>query len=103
MQMKSFSSMSNYYHLLNLTHILEPHHKLLCKSSKWNWRREQKQNFEKVNEITCSSKLLIHYDPETPLVLAYDGSAYGLDAVLSYTIPFCSEKPIAYSSRTLIL
>ena len=42
-QLKSFLGMLNYYHehFPNLAHVLKPLHKLLCKSSKWNWGREQ--------------------------------------------------------------
>ena len=52
--LKSFLIMLNYYHkhLPNLAHILELLHQLLCKNGKWNWGREQKQNF------TCSSRTL---------------------------------------------
>ena len=43
-QLESFLDMLKYYHrhLPNLAHILEPLHKLLRKSSKWNWGRVQK-------------------------------------------------------------
>ena len=49
----------------------------------------------------CSPKLLIHYGPEKPLVLECDASLYELGAVLAHTLPDGSEKPRAYSSRTL--
>ena len=45
--------------------------------------------------------MLVHYDPEKPLVLACDVSPYGLGLILSHTLPDGSEKPIAYSFRTL--
>ena len=50
----------------------------------------------------CSPKLLIHYGPEKPLVLECDASLYELGAVLAHTLPDDSEKPRAYSSRTLL-
>ena len=70
-QLKSFLGMLNYYNwnLSNLAHILELLHKHLPKSSKWNWGREQKQSFEKIQEILCSPKFLIHYGREKSLVL----------------------------------
>ena len=45
--------------------------------------------------------MLVHYDPEKPLVLACDVSPFGLGAILSHTLPDGSEKPIAYSFSTL--
>ena len=68
-------------------------HKLLRKNSKWNWGREKKRSFAKTKEILCSTNLLVHYNPEKPLVVACD--------VLPHTLPDGSEKPIAYSSTTL--
>ena len=77
-------------------------HKLLRKNSKWNWGREKKRSFAKTKEILCSTNLLVHYNPEKPLVVACDVSPYGLGAVLPHTLPDGSEKPIAYSSTTLL-
>ena len=84
-QLESFLDMLKYYHrhLPNLAHILEPLHKLLRKSSKWNWGRVQKQSFEKIKEILCSVKFLIHYKPKKPLVLVCDTSLYKLGTALS--------------------
>ena len=66
-QLKSFWGMLNYYHrhLPNLAHILELVNNLLRKKSKWNCEREQKQSFDKIKEILCSPKLLIHFDRRT--------------------------------------
>ena len=47
-------------------------------------------------------KLLVHFDPKLKLLLACDASAYGVVAVLAHRIPDGSERPIAYTSRTLL-
>ena len=61
-QLKSFFAMLNYYHryLPNLADIVEPLHRILCRSRKWNWGRKQKQSFEKIKEIRVhqSNKVL---------------------------------------------
>ena len=48
----------------------------------------------------ASSELLVHFDPEKPIVLAVDASPYGVGAVLSHGGDG-TERPIAYASRTL--
>ena len=48
-----------------------------------------------------SSKLLIHFDSNLPLVLACDASQYGIGAVLAHQLPDGSERPTGYVSRTL--
>ena len=45
--------------------------------------------------------MLVHYNPNLPMRLAVDASAYGVGAVLSHVIPDGIEKPVAYASRTL--
>ena len=48
-----------------------------------------------------SSKLLIHFDSNLPLVLPCDASQYGIAAVLAQRLPDGSEQPIGYVSAPL--
>ena len=43
----------------------------------------------------------MHFNPQLPLILACDASAYGMGAVLAHRMPGGSEKPIGYVSHTL--
>ena len=45
--------------------------------------------------------LLVHYDPDTKLILSCDVSPYGVGAVLLHQFTNGVEKPIAFKSRTL--
>ena len=56
--------------------------------------------FRKVKELVTSEQVLTRYDPEKPIKLACDASAYGIGAVISHIIEG-HEKPIAFASRTL--
>ena len=57
--------------------------------------------FQKVKSILQEDRVLTHYDPALPLVMASDSSSHGLGAVISHEMPDGSEKPIAYASRSL--
>ena len=102
-QLKSFVGMLNYYHrhLPNLADTLEPLYALLRKNVKWKWGEQQQVAFEAAKQLLCSATLLVHYDPEKPLILHCDASPYGLGSVLAHTMQDGTERPIAYASRTL--
>ena len=61
---------------------------------------KEEQTFQQSKYLLNSSNLLIHYDPEKPMVIACDASPYGLGAVLSHIMPDKSERPIIFTSRT---
>ena len=99
-QLKSYLGLLSYYgkFLPNLSTLLAPLYKLLGKGVQWEWSSEQEQAFQALKELLTSSKLLVHFDPKLPLLLACDASAYGIGAVLAHKMP---EQPIGYVSRTL--
>ena len=61
----------------------------------------QEKAFRKSKESLTSAPLLAHFDPDLPLTLACDVSAYGIGAVLARQMPDGSERPIGYVSRML--
>ena len=95
-QLKSFLGMLQYYHrhLPNLASQLEPLHELLRKGHTWEWKERQRVAFETCKKGLASSQLLVHYDPNKPLLLAVDASPYGIGAVLSHMI---EGEDISYS------
>ena len=102
-QVRSFLGMIQYYHrhLPGLSTLLEPLHELLRKNSKWHWGVEQVKAFNLAKKRLAGAELLVHYNPELPIRLAVDASAYGVGAVLSHVMPDNTEKPVAYASRSL--
>ena len=58
--------------------------------------------FHNVKEMITSEQVLTHYDPSLPLRLACDASPVGIGAVLSHVMNDGTERPIAFTSRTLI-
>ena len=51
--------------------------------------------------MLVSSQLLVHFNPELPLILACDASSFRIGAVLAHQMPGGLEKPIGYASCTL--
>ncbi|XP_046976658.1 uncharacterized protein K02A2.6-like [Vanessa cardui] len=68
---------------------------------KWVWTHKCDKAFIKIKELLSSAPVLAHYDPELPLILAVDSSAYGLGAVLMQRGADGRERPISCASRTL--
>lgn len=101
-ELRAWLGIVNYYgkFLPNLSSSMAPLYKLLQKNVKWCWTDVQTQSFNHVKSLLKSDNLLVHFDPQLPIVLACDASPYGLGAVLSHIIDGV-ERPIAYASRSL--
>ena len=80
---------------------MHPFNKLLHHDAKYNCSSKCAQAFAEAKRALTSSQVLVHYDPSLPITLAGDASAYGIVAIISHTLPDCSERPIAFASRTL--
>ena len=102
-QLRSFVGLVNYYgkFLPNLSSILAPLYTLLQKGAQWKWGAQQEKAFSTVKSQLTSDCLLVHFDPQKPLILACDASPYGVGAVLSHRLEDGSERPTAFASRSL--
>ena len=102
-QLRSFLGVVNYYRksLPNLSTVLRPLNSLLQKRTSWRWTEECKRAFKMAKSCVVESAVLAHYNPDLPLRLAADASAYGIGAVISHVMPNGEERPIAFASRTL--
>ena len=100
---RGFLGMVNYYHrfLPNLSSVLHPLNQLLEKDHTWEWSHECEDAFKEAKRLVTSEQVLAHYDPDLPVRVACDASPYGLGAVLSHVMSDGSEKPVAFTSRTL--
>lgn len=71
------------------------------KDTRWRWGPEEQSLFNKAKSLLNNSSLLVHFDPSKPLVIAADASPYGIGGVLSHIMDDRTERPIAFTSRSL--
>ncbi len=103
-ELKAYLVLLSYYYarfLPNMLTELAPLYKLLRKGVPWKWSSEEARAFAASKSLLTSSKVLAHFNSEMEITLAYDASAYGIGAVLSYRMPDGTEKPVGFASRTL--
>jgi hypothetical protein len=102
-ELRSFLGMIQYYSkfLPNLSTVLHPLNKLLGSKVQWHWSKACRAAFKKVKDLIVSAKVLTHYQPDLPLVLACDASPYGIGSVISHIMGDGDERPIAFASCTL--
>jgi len=101
-ELKSLLGLINYYakFFSGLSTKLAPLNRMLRDDVEFEWSRECQEALEVVQTELTSDRVLVHYDPSKPLVLATDASPIGVGAVLSHTINGV-ERPVAFGSRTL--
>ena len=81
--------------------MLAPLYTLLHKDAKFTWGEDQQAAFKESKASLQSPNLLVHYDPNLPIVLHCDASPYGVGSVLSHIMRDGLEKTVTFASRTL--
>ena len=102
-QLRSFLGMLNYYSkfIKDFSSKLHPLYELLSNKAEWFWTKECEAAFIWAKEVLSSEQVLVHYDPQKPLLLSVDASPYGIGAVLSHRMEDGTERPVEFASRTL--
>ena len=92
----SFLGLVHYYRkfIPNLSTLLQPLNNLLKSDVKWKWSDECKRAFQEIKKLLVSAPVLAHYNPELPIRLAGDASAYGIGAVISHRFPDGTERSV---------
>ena len=99
----AYLGLISYYgkFLPNLSTHLAPLYRLLNKDVSWQWSKAQEESFQKSKKLLLSAKVFTHYNPQLPIALACDASAYGIGAILAHRMSDGTDRPIEYASRTL--
>lgn len=102
-ELKSFLGLVNYYgkFIPQLSTIEAPLNRLLNKDVQWSWGTAQRNAFQILKQQLMSAEVLVHYNPELPLILSCDASPYGVGAVLAHRMNDGTERPVAFASRSL--
>ena len=102
-QLRSFLGMLNYYSefIKDFSSKMHPLYQLLSNKTEWLWSKECEIAFLWVKEVLLNKQVLVHYAPQTPLILSVDASPYGIGVVLSYLMEDGTEQPVEFVSRTL--
>ena len=101
--LQSFLGMVNFYgrFIENLSSLLSPLYALLKKGCTWKWSADCQASFEEVKRKLADSPVLMHFDPQLPVVVEADASPYGIGACLSHVLPDESRRPVFFVSRAL--
>ena len=102
-QLRSFLGMLNCYSkfIKDFSSKMHPLYQLLSNKTEWLWSKEYEIAFLWAKEVLSSEQVVVHYDPQKPLILSVDGSPYGIGAVLSHLMEDGTERPVEFASRTL--
>ena len=102
-QLRSFPGILNYYSkfIKDFSSKMHPLYQLLSNRTEWFWSKECEIAFLWAEEVLSSEQVLVHYDPQKPLILSVDASPYGIGAVLSHLMEDGIERPVEFASRTL--
>ena len=102
-ELKSFLGLVNYYgkFIQKLSTIEVPLNRLLNKDVQWFWGTAQRNAFQVLKQQLMSAEVLVHFNPELPLILSCDESPYGVGAVLAHRMNDGTERPVAFASRSL--
>ena len=102
-QLRSFLGILNYYSkfIKDFSSKMHPLYQLLSNRTEWFSSKECEIAFLWAKEVLLSEQVLIHYDPQKPLILSVDASPYGMGALLSHLMEDGTERPVEFASRTL--
>ena len=102
-ELKAYIGLLTYYgrFLPHRPSVLAPLYVLLQTDTPWRWTPTKQEAFNRSKELLTSSTVVVHFNPELPIILACDASAYGMGAVLAHKMPDGSERPVGFASRTL--
>ena len=102
-QLRSFLGAVNQFNnfIPNLATISYPFRSILKKDAEWNWQKEHKKVFFKINQEISKTAELSHFKRDKEIRIISDVSKQGLDTVLQQIQENGEWLPICFASRFL--
>jgi len=99
---QSFLGFANFYRrfIFNYSNIVIPLTRLTRKNTLWNFDNDCRIAFNTLKQAFISTPILMHWVPDTQLVVQTDASDYALAAILSIMTKDNEIHPIAFYSKT---
>jgi len=99
---QAFLGFANFYRrfIHGYSKLTAPLIHLTRKNITWNWSKDYQQVFDTLKQAFVIAPILIHWDPESPLIVETDASDYAIAAILSTYIQG-DIHPIAFHFRML--
>ena len=99
---RTFLGMTSYYrrYIFRYASVAEPLNALLKKDTPFQWNDVHQRSFNELKRLLCEAPIMSHFDPELPVEIHTDASAYGVGAVCVQR-QNGEERVIAYASKTL--
>ena len=98
-EVRSFLAMTNYVgrFIPNYSTVTEPLRRLTKQDTKWEWKTEQQQSFDKLKSELVAYRVMSYFDPNKETMLIVDASPVGLAALLTQKITewknYCVREP----------
>jgi len=98
---QSFLGFANFYRrfIFNYSDIVIPLTHLTRKNTPWNFDDDCRIAFNTLKQAFTSAPILMHWVPDTQLVVETDASDYALAAILSIMTKNNEIHPVAFHSR----
>lgn len=102
-EVKSLIGMVNFYSIFlpGFSEKMEPLYSLLRKDTKFKWNSKANDAFELLKKEITSDRVLVHFDPNKPVILTTDACDTAVAGILSHEFPNGDLRPIAFVSRSL--
>ena len=102
-ELRSFMGLVNFYgrFVKGLAHMAQPLYDLMKNTQEWCSGDAEQKAFDQFKDALSQAPFLVRYDPDLPPCFACDASGTGVGAVLAHIYPDGTERPVAFTSRTL--
>ena len=101
---QAFLGVANFYHrfIVGFSDIITPLIYLTCKDTPFTWGPNHTKTFNMLKAAFTQAPILVHFNPDNPIVVETDASDYSIAAIISQISPNNGNNhPIAFYSCSM--